>query len=786
MDPTDASCPARRTRSEGTEPHQRFGNDNNCRNPAERRGLAMFGVLVLVVVFTLLGVGAITLATRENQNSGSILDIKSRQSAAYAGLSFALGEFQRDPANFVGLLEAWRTKSTALYGTPSNPLPQLYFQFSSTGGAVTLTKTKPAAFAIPGTPYSVLVELAGVMVPTTSGEAPAIVLRSTGTGRSGDAQTIVGTYRVRNVRLNSTSGAALAITHPFYVNCGGTWNNNIETSGGDVFMGGNTHLNSAVNTVNIQGGGLRVRGDFNWDASVNVNISGNSWITGDMSVKGGSSGDAKVFGKHLVVDGNVTWLNSATLTVDGAFVIGGTTGTVDLHGGDLNVGTGSPAIANSQLYVPFQKITGSDVGSKINVANGSAYLYQLDITSSKPITLDVPNGRLELADHSAVKQTFVGSGTWSQFVARSMASGSLFKDPGGMAPSITIKGTSWVESPDNTILGTAASGFGWSATPANPLVLNVGARIYHPNCGWGCTMDWTLSGGSEQVGNPPGINTAAEGLTSEGFDLANPPVSVAGLGMGISPTSDNEMGFDITADPTVLSKAFTATPGPGYCHDNSSTCGSWMNKQRLDDIAAGSPHFYNGYFVYKLDNFPFCPAKMSYDLGGTSMAPLVGKWLIIVNSNMASAANPWPTTATNSDPANPANIQFIYVPKGSGGAIFPGFQPRTSSSSSAPAVEFYGYVRDDEMANNTWDPKGGVNFHGAMHIMGPTTGSFTTNSGSLLPSFTLDPAVLNDLGSAFGKLFKDPVTNQPVVSNVAAGFVATETWIQFQTVSELR
>jgi hypothetical protein len=95
-------------------------------------------------------------------------------------------------------------------------------------------------------------------------------------------------------------------------------------------------------------------------------------------------------------------------------------------------------------------------------------------------------------------------------------------------------------------------------------------------------------------------------------------------------------------------------------------------------------------------------------------------------------------------------------------------------------------VRDDERANNTWDPKGGVDFRGAMHVMGSSAGTFTVNSGAKLPTFTLDNAVLNDIGAAFGKIFVDPITNQPLVSNVSSGFVATENWIQFQTLSELR
>jgi hypothetical protein len=754
---------------EPTDPFEAEPVDRKRHAAADRRGLAMFGVLVLVVIFTLLGVGAITLATRENQNSGSVLDIKSRQSAAYAGLMFALGEFQRDPANFVALLEAWRTKS--VYGTATNPLPPLYLKFSSSGTAVQLTKTKPSVFAIPGTPYSIAVELAGVMVPSSSSEAPVVVLRSTGTGRSGDAQTVVGTYRVRNVRVNSASGATLNITHPFYVNCGGTWNNNLETVGGDVFLGGNTHLNSGATNVDIKGGGLKVRGNFDWDASVPVNVEGNSWITGNLGVKGGTPAAPKTFKGHLVVDGSANWADQSLLTVKGAMIVGDAAGIVDLHGGSLTVGSG--AIAKSQLYLKRGPITTTTTGSAVNVT-GPAYINRVNIDPTKPLIMNV-SGRFELANNAGV-QSFNGSGQWGAFVGRVMSAGSVVKNSGG---TITINGDSWVESPANLTLGK-------STAPASPIVFAGTSKLYYAA---GPTASWTLSpAGAATTGTAPGINTATAGLTGFGFDQGTPPWEVADLGMSLSPTDDKEMIVDLTKDTMVLHKAKIATAGGALCSDGASMCGKSLNKLRTDDSIAGSPHFYNGYFVLRINPMIGPGAKMSYDAGGggTTIEPLRGKWLIVVYADFNSNSNPWPTTATNADPANPTNIQFIYIPKGGGGSIFPGFQPRTSSTNPPPATTFTGYVRDDERKANTWDPKGSLSFRGAMHIMGSPTGDFITNSGSKLPTFTLDNAVLNDIGTAFGKIFVDPITNQPLVSNVSSGFVATENWIQFQTLSELR
>jgi len=81
--------------------------------------MAIFAVLSLMVVFTVLGVAAITIAQRDNASSGNVLDIKQREGAAYAGLVYAQSELTRDPANLLDMLAGSRVSSLCAYTKPA-------------------------------------------------------------------------------------------------------------------------------------------------------------------------------------------------------------------------------------------------------------------------------------------------------------------------------------------------------------------------------------------------------------------------------------------------------------------------------------------------------------------------------------------------------------------------------------------------------------------------------------------------------------------------------------------
>jgi hypothetical protein len=738
-------------------------------NTRPRRGMAIFAVLSLVVIFTVLGVGMITLAQRDNATSGSTLDIKSRESAAYAGLVYALGELQRNPANAVALLEGWRTGT--IYG--GNAPAPLYFKFDNANGVLTLTTTKPALFTPPGSTSQILVQLDGIYVPPDAATAPVISLRSTGTGRSGDAQTVIGVYEIQNV-VFSQPVANLGITHSFYLNSPGIINNLITSNNGDVYLGGNMTFNAATAQVQINNGGLHLNGNLFYNAGISLNVTGNSWVTGSVTVQGNGIN----FQQHLVINGGLSFNAPGTMTVQGALVVQGSGpsgGIWNLNSGTLNVG--SVGVANSELYVPNGPVATGNAGGRLLVT-GPAYIHQLLLNSlnGNGTQLSV-TGRMEWSDNAALTQQFYGTGSWGQLVARSCYAGSYVQNPPyPVTPGLTIGplGNSWIETPLNFMLGTSAA--------VKVAQTNAPARTTYGN---GSTAKIFQIGGTAPVnGQIPaanGIRRKADVLTVEGFDGGTPPTSVVGLGMNI-PAAETEVGFDPNLDPTIAASAWTAT-GSNLCNGGGSRqCGAGLNAAYNADVAAGSHHFHNGFFVVKIT----AGMQFDWDLGGAQTTPLNGKYLFLVQTAMAQGSNPWPTTATNANPASPTNVEFIFADAATGGDIFPGFAPRYLNNNTTPVV-FCGYVRETNASNPTWNPVVPTTILGAVHVVGTITGNMQINSGSAsAPIFTLDQNVLGVVGNAFGSAFTNPVTGQPLVNPALMGFALTENWIQFRPLGELR
>lgn len=719
--------------------------------------MAIFAVLSLVVIFTVLGVGAITLAQRDNASSGSTLDIKSRESAAYAGLVYALGELQRNPTNLVTIMESWR-KGT-ITGSP------LYLQFSATGGNVVLTATDPGNFTLPGSLASVKVQLTGVFVPASTNTAPILSLSSTGIGRSGDAQTVIGVYQIQNLVFNTPS-ANLGITHAFYLNGPGIINNLITSNSGDVYMGGDITFNSATSQVVITNGGLHLAGNLFYNAGISLNVTGNSWVTGNVTVQGNGID----FQQHLVVNGGLSFTANATMNVLGALVIQGASGISNLNTGILNVG--SVGVPNSELYVPNGPLATGNGGGQL-IVTGPAYVKQMSLNSPNGGGEKVNvTGRMEWSDNTGLIQQFFGTGTWGQLVARSCAATSYIKNQNASGLTIGSAGNSWIETPATLAVGLVGTKVGQTNSPA---------RITYTN---GTTANTFLAGGSvsnAQIPAANGINRKTDGLTAEGFDAAHPPYSLTTLGVTI-PATETEVGFNPALDPTIASSAWVAT-GSGLCNGGGSRqCGAGINAAYNADVASGSHHFYHGFFVVSITG----GMQFDWDLGGTQTTPLVGKYLFLVTTAMANGSNPWPTTATNVNPATPTNVEFIYADASAGGNIFPGFAPRYLNNTVTPVV-FCGYVRSNNPNNPTWNPVVPTTINGAVHVMGNVTGGMQINSGAApAPVFTLDQNVLGVIGAAFGSVFTNPVTNQPIANPALSGFALTESWIQFRPLGELR
>ncbi|MEK7393461.1 MAG: hypothetical protein AAB214_12950, partial [Fibrobacterota bacterium] len=77
-----------------------------------RHGVAMLVVLSMIVFFTMLGYMGIEMAGRDNQVSGTYLDISSRDVAGRSALQFALARLGTNPARTMQQLQLFVNDSS--------------------------------------------------------------------------------------------------------------------------------------------------------------------------------------------------------------------------------------------------------------------------------------------------------------------------------------------------------------------------------------------------------------------------------------------------------------------------------------------------------------------------------------------------------------------------------------------------------------------------------------------------------------------------------------------------
>lgn len=759
----------------------------NSKRPASRQGMAIFAVLSLMVVFTVLGVAAITIAQRDNAASGNVLDIKQREAAAYAGLVYAQNELTRDPDNLLAILKSWQDKT--VYASTTGPFVPLYLQFDI-AAKVALTTTDPGMFQIPGSDSKIKVEVTGISLPSSS-EEPRIALRSTGSSLSGDEQTILGVYQIKNIRM-SANQATLPITHPFYVSGGGDWNNTINIIDGNAYFGNNTHLNGSVKDVIIQNAGLRVYGDFTWDDLGTFSVDKDVYINGNFlmhSVKG-----AVNFKQNLVVTKNLEYASTGTkISVFRSLYVLGNPGFTSLQKEFIDIGTGV-GVTDAIFYVPNgELVMGTDSWIRVN---GSAFIRKLSGSSAAPFILDVTN-RLELAS-LGLTQTFAGVGSWGQLVARSASATSSIKNTPVSNPVAT-----WAISrvSDGIRIGSGTFPFdSWIGSANFTLgalgdsVQTNGAHVINSNN----VSNFFVKGNYVNYLGvlPPTANLSAA-TTTEGFDSdpAITPRSPQDLTQSLPPSdvNDREPTLDWVTDGTALSKAWTATASTS-CKEAAKICGKSIQEAYDANKLAGGTNFHNGFFIVLLAG-----PEWGWDKSGTETSKLKGKFLFYAAKDMSGSGQPWPTTDGNSTPSNPKNVIFVY---GSGpNKIFAGFSPRHTTNPSLP-VEFTGYVRYDaaKCEDISWNPETDLTFRGAVHVVGPNPDTkdasrcvrFTINSGNnpntakpYLTTFQFDQPALNAIGAAFGNNFviKSDGSTLPVTP---PEFLLMENWVQMRTLGELR
>ena len=138
------------------------------------RGITMLVVLGSIILFTLLGFAALSLAKSDTNISGDLVKIKSQRIAAQAGFNLATARFQKDPLNAVAIFNAFL----------KDPTHNCWLDFDDASSLVKSGAEAPKWWSLNDGEASIRVKLLGVSAATDN-DGFKIYLESYGKGKDG-------------------------------------------------------------------------------------------------------------------------------------------------------------------------------------------------------------------------------------------------------------------------------------------------------------------------------------------------------------------------------------------------------------------------------------------------------------------------------------------------------------------------------------------------------------------------------------------------------------------------
>ncbi|MEN9353579.1 MAG: hypothetical protein RL318_904 [Fibrobacterota bacterium] len=349
--------------------------------------MAIFIVLAVVVIASMLGYMGLTLASSDAKLAGGVMDARSRDAAGRSGMQLALKAFVDNPTNAATQLNLFVADSGLAVVAAHQ-----WFNFNNS--PVTLDVNDPGWYAIDsgGNQSAVKVRIVSIDMGSSSGapgDGVKVTFECTARGRSGDQITLASTYRALGLQIPVVSANVPTNNFALYLN-GALANSNMGNEiTGNVYINGDTHLNGSA-TFNITGK-LRVYGNFSSNAPVSA--TENSVIRGDIKV---NSGAPMTFSKNLVITGGTDM--NASLSVGHNLEIRGS------NGGAWNTGTLS---VGGQLWI---KTECKDIGGKVLVTGNAFFDECLRLTGSGNILKDVYVGRNGGNRDDYIKNTTTVSG----------------------------------------------------------------------------------------------------------------------------------------------------------------------------------------------------------------------------------------------------------------------------------------------------------------------------------------------------------------------------------------
>ena len=758
-------------------------------SPKNHRGVAMFIVLGVVIFFTMLGFMGLEMASKDSQVSGNLVDIKTKEEAAWGGLNLALGVMQAHPQSAVNQLQKFIADS-------SNTTKHEWLAFAADTVSLETAPSSPRFYPLgSGADKSgVLVRLVSLDIGGASGiptgGGVVLTLKSTGQGRNGDQLTIIATYRMLGVDIPVQTTAASASSPSFAL-----WLNGSLTSGnlgtnidGGVYTSGSISLNQFPMHVH---GKLIVNGDFitndTFEVDSNVVIKGNLALQSHGTI---FHSNAVIGDIYTATAGSTTASApfSMPLTVDSTLILRQTghhpSGTASFQSnGRLSVGldfvaaTADPFKTNTTTSAVtvgrnawFKSFDGSSSGFKVGVittANPGG-TGNLEISGASITGCNLPNGAIiqgNLAARQTASQiTFLGAGTvgGALYTKNSISAGGNFTVGQSLLARQGITGTGGSAFSvggdlllDYPILNypSGPPAFSSSVKPSTSgnLVIN-GGNIPNGFSGWGVPAGKFFRYNTSGT-NPTSVSTVG-GATPcpQTTDTILPSDATI---VGAAPTvpdpilnlhySAQELAADTVGNaPDTINFSNTLTPGPygamkdltnSLCSDAGATCDIWH-------IDGGSMNALYSYFqshnlLYNgsgLGNTGFMILRLGNLDGNFSVdagAAFVGKAMFVVDQPINVNGN-WPISS-DVDCIQLIDVRAPYGALGNWG--FP-----------AGGVGFWGYVYFETTPSSApwnsgkFDGSTTQQLNGAMEFRGLNS-SWIPNTGNL--RISLKPSVFN-------------------------------------------
>lgn len=796
-----------------------------------RRGVAMFFVLAVIVVVTMLGFLGLSMADKDSAGAGANINARTQENAAYSGLSLALDRMSQDGALTAAQLQAFINDSSAAGAVHQ------WFDFEQLPFRL-VTTVDPYPIAVGGTTNaSVKVRILSMDIGSSSG-APTdgikITLESSGAGRSGDPLTTVATYRLLGIDVGMSIHVPTNSTPANAFNLRGSVNaSNVgQEINGSVYVGGDFMVNStgpwAVH------GRFRVAGDVNLGGTVTVDS--NAYVGGLLNVYGSST--VLRFKKNLVVgNGFGTNMLQGLMTVDSNLTIYDTLGTSVIGRADgsgrLYVG-GQLNIPNSTLHAPGGGVWvgGNAWVRNTDCSNGSSRLEvvgNLEITSasaavphSKICSLDV-QGDMAVRNATGTLQfkNNYGHTVRSNFYHRGAIS---LVDAGTVRVTGTAAIDSGITSFGSSVRSHRATNL-WVQNTAGQTtfdrrwrvdgdIIMKGKLVLYGTGKFGQNGQWTRT---TNGGNFVFTRSATPWISEvwwpvHKFDTVNFAGSwdslitnnllVSNFSTQIGRTTDTSLAFSSAVGPFVAPKTLSTI---GYTQNDTLVKPADNERDSIRFTADQSPAIFSKQLVYKDSlcavvlgsNCPTQPSGATFNrihawadttghtyngylvlvVNGTGTVPsqmkddttkFKGKMLFIWDHNSNLSVNgKWPASADSNA------IQVVYFKQGAPGNF-------------GSQGDIYGYIHleNGSMSTSEWST-GGSTIHGALYIGG--TGGYTGNTGKL--NLDLDPRVFNDLNTNLPNLLKfggaKGSASAPVIRSTRT-LVFRQSGVQFVPLGEYR